>query len=115
MKEPAWKEAPAEQQQAGVETHRMPSKRGSLVENPGERRRETFGWVRQTHHEAARALDSRVVRGVRPREVSVVRGLLREDVGVEHSGHEDGDAQAERRDLLRKGFGPPFEGSFGGG
>ena len=77
--------------------------------------REPFGRVRQAHHRAARALDPGVVRGVRPAQVPVVRGPLGEDVRLEHSRHEDGDAQAERRDLLRKRFGPPFEGAFGGG
>src|SRR5262245_51205061 len=115
MKEPAREEATADQQHAGVDAHRAPGERCALVENPSERWTEAFGRVRQPHHRAARALDPGVVRGVRPVQVPVVRGLLGEDVRLEHSGPDDGDAQAERRDLLRKGLGPPFEGAFGGG
>ena len=43
MEESARQEAAGEQQHAGVEAHRMPGERRSLVENPGERPRETFG------------------------------------------------------------------------
>src|SRR5262245_29607506 len=93
----------------------MPGERDALVENSRERRRETFRRIGQAHHEAARALDPRVVRGVWPGQVPVMRGLFGENVGLEGSGHEDGDSYAERRDLLREGLGPPFESSLGCG
>src|SRR5215475_14971221 len=92
MKEPARKEATADRQHAGVDAHRAPGERCPLVESPGERWTETFGRARQAHHRAARALDPGVVRGVRPGQVPVVRGPLGEDVRLEHSRHEDGDA-----------------------
>src|SRR4029079_14183182 len=61
-------------------------------------------------------MDPGAVHSVRPVVVvPVLDGLLGEDVRVEGSGHQDGDTHAERSDLLRQGFGPPFERPLGGG
>ena len=77
MKQPARQEATAEEQHAGVEAHRMPDERGSLVENTGECRSETFGWVCQAHHEAARALDAVRIEGIRT-TVPLHRRIIRD-------------------------------------
>ena len=75
---------------------------------------ETLGRVReQAHREPAPAMDARVVRRVRTLVVAVVGGLLGDDVRLEGSRHQDGDAQPERRDLLRQRLGPPLEGGLG--
>src|SRR5262245_24390926 len=62
VKDPTREEVTADQQQAGVDTHRPPAERASIVESAGERSSEPFGWVRQSHHRAARRLDPGIVR-----------------------------------------------------
>ena len=80
----------------------------------GQHAREAFGRARSSHHDLARLVDARVVRRVRPVVVPIVGGLD-EDVRLEGSGDDDGDAQSERRDLSGQRFSPAFERPLGGG
>src|SRR6185369_17551614 len=93
----------------------MPRERSPLVDEPGERPGEALGGAREAHGETARAMDAVAVHSVRTVVVPVLGRLLGEDVRLEGSGYEDGDANAERSDLFRQGFGPPFERPLGGG
>jgi hypothetical protein len=92
VKKSTWQKANAEQQQPGINAHRIPRERRWVVKSPGKPPSETFGRVCQTHREAARAMDSGVVRSVWPTVVPIVGGLLGEHVRFEGSGHQDGDA-----------------------
>src|SRR5512145_3226296 len=52
MKEPGRQQASAYQQQAGIETHRVPGERRARVEGAGERPSEAFGRPGHAQHES---------------------------------------------------------------
>src|ERR1700730_7833390 len=115
MKKPPGQQTVGDEQQARVRSDRMPRERDFLVQSLGGFWGETVRRTCEPHRKTAAAVDRGVVPGVWPVEVAVVLGaLVRDDVGVERSGYQDGDTESKRRDLVSKRFAPPFHRSLRG-
>ena len=90
---------------AGVEPDGVTGERGRVRQRPGEPTREAFGRPGQAQDEVAGA--DRAPRAARRTGRPGRRSRRQlEDVGLERPGDEDGDAEAERRDLLRRATRP---------